>query len=54
MRAVYPQFFLMHGQDRIEFLGDWDKLEAVNESSSLPIEILEQNPDIMTWDKILR
>ena len=53
-RGVYPQFFLMHGEDKIEFLGDWEKIEALNDASSLPDEILQQNPEIMTWEKVLR
>lgn len=53
LRAVYPQFFLIHGQDRIEFLGDWEKIEAVNDASGLPDEVLEKNPGIMTWEKVL-
>lgn len=53
LRAVYPQFFLIHGQERIEFLGDWEKIQQVNEASGLPDEVLEQNPGIMTWEKVL-
>jgi len=38
---------------KISFLGDWDRIEAVNDASSLPDDVLEANPDIMTWDKVL-
>jgi len=36
----------------ITFLGDWDKIEAVNDASSLPDDILEANPSILTWEKV--
>jgi len=37
----------------IRFLGDWDKIEALNDASSLPDEILDANPSIITWEKVL-
>lgn len=53
IRGNYPQFFLVDEHDNVEFLGNWDKIEAVNDASSLPDEILEANPSIITWDKVL-
>ena len=52
-RGVYPQFFVIHGEDKIEFIGDWEKIEALNDASGLPEEILDRNPEIMTWERIL-
>jgi len=43
---------MIHGEDRIEFLGDWDKIEAMNDASSLPDDVLQSNPNIMTWERI--
>jgi hypothetical protein len=52
--GVYPQFFLIFNEEeKIEFLGDWEKIEAVNDASGLPVEILERHPDIMTWEKVM-
>jgi len=58
MRGVYPLFFLVKenydddGEDPVQFLGDWDTVEGINDSSSLPQEILDANPTCLTWDKI--
>ena len=58
-RGVYPLFFLVKenyddddGEDPVQFLGDWDTIEGINDSSSLPQEILDANPTCLTWDKI--
>jgi hypothetical protein len=53
MRGVYPQFFLIHNEEKIEFLGDWEKIEAVNDASGLPDEVLERHPEILTWGKVM-
>ncbi|EEC50593.1 predicted protein [Phaeodactylum tricornutum CCAP 1055/1] len=54
VRANYPQFFLVDGSDNIpRFLGDWEKVEALNDASSLPDHILESNPSIVTWQNVL-
>lgn len=36
----------------ISFLGDWETIEGINDSSSLPTELLEANPTLLTWDRI--
>jgi hypothetical protein len=50
---MYPQFFLL-GEESVEFVGDFDTIEAMNDASALPCEILERHPEIMTWEKILK
>lgn len=52
MRGNYPQFFLAFPDGSTTFLGNWEKIEAINDSSDLPKDILENNPDIETWDKV--
>jgi hypothetical protein len=56
-RGAYPQFFLVtdHGDDselKITFLGDFETIEGINDSSSLPTEILDANPTLLTWSRI--
>lgn len=56
-RGAYPQFFVVtdHGDDselQISFLGDFETIEGINDSSSLPKEILDANPTLLTWDRI--
>jgi hypothetical protein len=57
-RGSYPQFFVMtEGGDnatapQISFLGDFEIIEGINDSSGLPLEILEANPTLLTWNRI--
>lgn len=56
-RGAYPQFFIVtdHGDDselQISFLGDFETIEGINDSSSLPNEILDVNPTLLTWGRI--
>lgn len=54
VRGQYPQFFLVDGGGhQVSYLGDWDTIEGINDASGLPDDILEANPSIMTWDKVL-
>jgi len=52
LRGNYPQFFLAFPDGSTTFLGDWEKVEAINDSSDLPEDILENNPNIETWEKV--
>ena len=55
MRGVYPQFFVVVDDDGVPkttFLGDWETIEGINDSSSLPAEILDANPTLLTWERI--
>jgi hypothetical protein len=55
-RGVYPQFFLVRVEKASKtttYLGDWEYVEAVNDASGYPDEILDNNPQIVTWDKVL-
>ena len=52
LRGNYPQLFLV-GEDSTEFLGNFETLQGMIESNDLPKELLEKNPDIMTWDKAI-
>jgi hypothetical protein len=57
MRGMYPQFFIVteniNNEDvETKFLGDFETIEGINDSSSLPMEILDANPTLLTWDRI--
>lgn len=56
MRGMYPQFFVVsegdNGDPHTTFLGDWETVEGINDSSSLPDELLEANPTLLTWDRV--
>ena len=61
-RGVYPQLFKVcpvsseseseSSSSSSSFLGDWDAVEGANECESLPKEILDANPGIMTITKL--
>lgn len=58
IRGSYPQFFIYDTSvyDKVEdvsFLGDWEKIEAVNDASDLPAEVLKEHPSIKTWDNLM-
>ena len=48
----YPQFFFEFQDGTINFLGDFDKIDSLNETTGLSAEILAQHPEIETWDKV--
>jgi hypothetical protein len=50
IRGNYPQFFFAHPDGSTTYFGGWEKLEEINENSSLPPNILYNNPKIETWD----
>jgi len=53
VRGNYPQFFVASSDGRaIEYFGDFDKMEILNETSGLPTEVLAMHPDLMTWEDI--
>lgn len=54
IRGKYPQFFLIdERKQELTFLGDWEAIEGVNDATSLPREILNANPSIVTWEDVL-
>lgn len=52
IRGNYPQFFFAYPDGSTTYLGDFDKLEAINESSHIPKEVLDDHPGIETWDRV--
>lgn len=52
VRGNYPQFFFEYQNGSIQYLGNFNKLERLNESSNLPPEVLQRHLEIETWDKI--
>ncbi|KAL3810307.1 hypothetical protein ACHAXA_006534 [Cyclostephanos tholiformis] len=53
VRGNYPQFFIASSDGRdIEYFGDFDGLEMLNETSGLPSEVLAMHPELKTWEDI--
>lgn len=52
IRGNYPQFFFEWQDRTINFFGSFDKIEALNETTGLPPEILTQHPELETWEKV--
>ena len=57
-RGHYPQFFLIsyddHGNEAgVMFLGGCDRLKDLNDTVDLPEDILQANPDLETWTRLL-
>mmetsp|Transcript_26289 Transcript_26289/g.55900 ORF Transcript_26289/g.55900 Transcript_26289/m.55900 type:complete len:122 (+) Transcript_26289:382-747(+) len=52
VRGNYPQFFFEFEDGTIHFMGNFEKVEDLNETTGLPAEVLAQHPDLETWDKM--
>jgi hypothetical protein len=52
IRGNYPQFFIERHNGQIEYFGNFDRLETLNETSSLPPEVLAMHPELETWADI--
>lgn len=53
LRGQYPQFFLEDSRGHQLYIGGFEAVEDINEASSLPEEVLQDYPEILTWDKLL-
>jgi hypothetical protein len=49
-RGAYPQVFIEDADGKVEFVGDFEGMESLNECSGLPAEILAANPGIVTFE----
>ena len=54
IRGNYPQFFFELEDGTLDFFGNFEKIEELNETNDIPKELLEQHPEIETWDKVFR
>ncbi len=52
LRGKYPQCFL-ESDGTYRFLGLWEKLEEMIECDTIPAEVLEANPSIQTFKKVI-
>ncbi|CAJ1970042.1 unnamed protein product [Cylindrotheca closterium] len=53
IRGQYPQFFLTEKTGETHYIGDWDTIENINDTSGLPQAMIETNPGAVTWDRLL-
>eukprot|EP01006_Ploeotia_vitrea_P005995 TRINITY_DN120745_c0_g1_i1.p1 TRINITY_DN120745_c0_g1~~TRINITY_DN120745_c0_g1_i1.p1 ORF type:complete len:122 (-),score=2.99 TRINITY_DN120745_c0_g1_i1:45-410(-) len=52
-RAVYPQCFIENtSNNEYTFIGDWEGFEGLLECESIPKDVLDANPNIMTFSKV--
>jgi len=50
--VCYPQFFFVGEHGTISYVGDFDRLLSLNDSSDIPKEILDDHPDLETWERV--
>jgi hypothetical protein len=48
---TYPQFFFV-GDGTVSYVGDFERLLSLNDASDIPGDILDQNPDLETWERV--
>ena len=47
----YPQFFFV-GDGAVSYVGDFERLLSLNDASDIPREILDQHPELETWERV--
>lgn len=47
----YPQFFFV-GDGAVSYVGDFERLLSLNDASDIPKEILDQHPELETWERV--
>ena len=52
IRGSYPQFFFANKSGTMTYFGNFEKIENINELSSLPDDVLKDNPEVETWDRV--
>ena len=52
-RGVYPQLFLDGGGGKLEFVGVFEQVQALNECGELPADTLAANPSIRTLQQVM-
>jgi len=58
-RGHYPQFFLSSYDEAgkettLTYLGDYHRFKDLNDTIDLPKEIVEDNPELETWDRVFQ
>lgn len=53
-RGVYPQVFIKSTEGAYEFVGELGDIVSMNDTDTLPMEILEQNPTIPTFNRVFK
>lgn len=53
LRGKYPQLFIKNEDGSYVFVGDWERMEALAETDDLDAAVLEANPSIETFSKIM-
>ncbi|GAB5036494.1 Hypothetical protein NocV09_04000480 [Nannochloropsis oceanica] len=51
-KARYPQIYIERSDGKINYVGGWEEVEAMNECCDMPKEILRANPHIQTFDQV--
>jgi len=51
-RGVYPQVFIKDPDGTVKFVADFEELQSLNDTDSLPPDILEANPQIPSFSRV--
>jgi hypothetical protein len=50
-RGAYPQVFIKDSSGKLTSMGDFEDIQSLNDTDSLPPDVLEANPQIPTFKK---
>ena len=53
LRGQYPQVFIRSG-GALSFVGDFEKLQSLNDCEDLPADVLAANPSIETFGAVFK
>lgn len=51
-RGTYPQVFIKDAAGVYTSVGDFDEVQSLNDTDTLPPDVLAANPDIPTFKKV--
>uniref|UniRef100_A0A7S2RWF3 ADF-H domain-containing protein n=1 Tax=Rhizochromulina marina TaxID=1034831 RepID=A0A7S2RWF3_9STRA len=53
-RGVYPQVFIKDPVGTIKFVADFEELQSLNDTDTLPADVLDANPQIPSFSRVFK
>lgn len=53
-KAEYPALFIMRSNRNIQFVGNWNQIQAILDNDGIPEEDLKKIPEVYTFRRYFR